>query len=155
MYLFKACVGAFLGLAVAAASAEPCDEGALRQARSAFNAAIRDDDIAALRALFAEDIVLVTGTDSDVIMGRESQLQLWRAEVGDPNSLSYLRETADVQISSRYGLGIESGAWTGSAPAGDEVGGEYSAKWRCDNAQWILEAEIFTTMRCTGALCDR
>ncbi|MFK8042494.1 nuclear transport factor 2 family protein [Congregibacter sp.] len=134
--------------------AEPCTVQGVRDARVAFNVAIHDDDLDAMAELFDEDIVLVTGSGSDLFVGRTQQLDLWRSEVGDANRLSYLRESTRVEVSPLYPIALEAGVWTGKASSGDEVGGEYSAKWRCEDARWMLEAELFMTTRCSGALCD-
>ncbi|WOJ96996.1 nuclear transport factor 2 family protein [Congregibacter brevis] len=134
--------------------AESCTDQGVRDARTAFNVAIRDDDLDAMAGLFDEDIVLVTGTDSDLFVGRAQQLDLWRSEVGDADRLSYLREATHVEVSPLSAIALESGVWTGKATSGDEVGGEYSAKWRCQDARWMLEAELFMTTRCTGTMCD-
>lgn len=146
---------ALIALSSASANAMPCTAEEVRAARDSFNNAIQDDDLDAMAAIFDEDVVLITGTDSDVFIGRGRQIKLWRSDVGDPNRLAYLRETTEVRLSPLYPIARESGLWKGVAQSGDEVGGEYTAKWRCEGTRWLLEAEIFTTTRCSGALCDQ
>ena len=134
---------------------DPCTAEGVRDARKRFNDAIGNYDIDAIAAILDDDVVLVTGTGSDTYVGREPQLDLWRSDVTDAGSLRYLRETQEVQLSPLHPLALESGQWTGSAADGSEVGGEYSAKWRCANTGWSLEAETFMTTRCSGSLCDQ
>jgi ketosteroid isomerase-like protein len=133
----------------------PCTAEGVRKARERFNNAIENNDIDAIAAILDDDVVLVTGTGSDAYVGREPQLNLWRSDVMDPDSLRYLRETNEVQLSPLHPLALESGQWTGTAADHSEVGGEYSAKWRCANTGWLLEAETFMTTRCSGSLCDQ
>lgn len=135
-------------------AASDCKAEGVQFARTAFNNAIKEDDMEVMAKLFDESVVLVTGTDSDVFIGKEKQLELWRSEMGDSDRLAYVRATTSVRVSPLYPIAMESGLWTGKAKTGDEVGGEYSAKWRCEGQQWVLEAELFVTTRCAGALCD-
>ncbi|RZJ98151.1 MAG: DUF4440 domain-containing protein, partial [Novosphingobium sp.] len=48
--------------------------------RAAFNRALADADLAAIGPLLARDVVLVAGTDSAVISGRQAQLKSWKHE---------------------------------------------------------------------------
>jgi hypothetical protein len=86
-------------------------------------------------------------------VGRKSQLALWRSDFEDADRFIYVRATSDVLLSPLHPIAMESGLWTGTATDGSEVGGDYSAKWRCVDDQWVLEAEIFMTTRCDGAAC--
>jgi ketosteroid isomerase-like protein len=45
---------------------------AIRMARATFNRALADADLAAIGPLLADDVVMVTGTDSAVIAGRKA-----------------------------------------------------------------------------------
>ncbi|WP_439106105.1 nuclear transport factor 2 family protein [Congregibacter sp.] len=150
----KALAIVLAGLSSANALAQDCSSAGVSKARTAFNHAIRDDDLDAMARIFDDNLVLVTGSDSDVYLGRDRQLEIWRSDVSDPNRLRYVRETTAVEMSPLYPIAMESGLWTGSAPGGDEVGGQFTAKWRCDDGQWRLEAEIFMTTRCSNSLCD-
>ncbi|EED33693.1 conserved hypothetical protein [gamma proteobacterium NOR5-3] len=130
-----------------------CTAQVLQNARDTFNQAIQSNDLDAMAKLLDPDVVLVTGTDSDQFIGRDRQLKLWGSDAEDPNRLTYLRESTEVSLSPLHPIAMELGLWTGSSADGDEVGGEYSAKWRCENGHWLLEAEIFMTTRCSGELC--
>jgi ketosteroid isomerase-like protein len=151
--LFKASAILALLMTVSGANAAACTSDGLRDARDRFNHAIRHDDLDTIAAILAEDVALVTGTDSTLFVGRESQLALWRSDFEDADRFIYLRATSNVLLSPLHPIAMESGLWTGTAPDGSEVGGDYSAKWRCVDDQWLLEAEIFMTTRCDGAAC--
>ena len=59
---------------------ESCDRSATAAAieaqRDAFNRAIRDADLAAIEGVLAEDVVLVTGTWSDLFPDRAAPLRM-------------------------------------------------------------------------------
>ena len=145
--------GFFTVGAVGSETLGECSTDALRDARETFNAGIRENDLEAIARVLDRDVVLVTGTDSDQFIGRDRQIEIWASDADDPARLIYKRETSEVSLSPLYPIAMELGLWTGASPDGDEVGGEYSAKWRCENKQWLLEAEIFMTTRCTGKVC--
>lgn len=139
--------------AVGSVAAGECSTATLRDARETFNAGIRGNDLDAIAEVLDRDVVLVTGTDSDQFIGRDRQIEIWASDADDPARLIYRRETSEIRLSPLYPIAMELGLWTGASPTGDEVGGEYSAKWRCEDERWLLEAEIFMTTRCTGELC--
>ena len=51
---------------------------AIRMARAAFNRALAEANLKAIEPLLARDVVLVTGTDSAVLMGKRAQLATWK-----------------------------------------------------------------------------
>ena len=142
-------------MVTAADSSSDCTEAGVRDARMAFNEAIQRDDLDAIAAILDEDVVLVTGTDSDLYVGNERQVRLWAADVGSTDRIIYVRRPSEISITDAYRMAMEMGEWTGTASAGAEIGGEYAAKWRCADAGWRLEAEVFMTTRCSGRLCGR
>ncbi|WOJ94769.1 nuclear transport factor 2 family protein [Congregibacter variabilis] len=149
----SAAAGVFTVGAANSVTAAECTTESLRDARETFNTGIRENDLEAIALVLDRDVVLVTGTDSDQFIGRDRQIEIWASDADDPARLIYKRETSEVSLSPLYPIAMELGRWTGASPIGDEVGGEYSAKWRCTSDQWLLEAEIFMTTRCTGTLC--
>lgn len=131
-----------------------CSDAGVREARERFNTAIAGDDFAAIAAILTEEVVLVTGSASDTYFGASRQVALWQSDVGAADRLRYVRVPSNISLSPLYPLAMEAGDWTGTAGDGATVGGEYSAKWRCQSGEWLLEAEIFMTTRCSGRLCD-
>lgn len=122
--------------------------------RQAFNAAIRDADLPAIEAVLAPDVVLVTGTDSDLFQGREAQLALWRSEFEEKagDRMVYVRTPECVERSDLAPIALEHGRWRGEGPTGAFAAGRYTAKWR-QEGEWRLEAEVFMTTECGGAGC--
>jgi len=122
--------------------------------RQAFNAAIRDADLAAIGAVLAPDVVLVTGTDSDLFQGREAQLAVWREdfEKKADDRMVYVRTPECVERSDVAPIALEHGHWRGEGLAGAFAAGRYTAKWRRQE-EWRIEAEVFMTTECGGAAC--
>lgn len=120
----------------------------IRARRAAFNRAIADGDAAAIQPILARDCVMVTGTDSAVIAGRNAQVKVWQREFAAPNRLVYERIPTAITASAVEPIALEQGEWRGiekgaGTPA---ASGVYTAKWREAGGQWVIEAEIFVTL---------
>lgn len=123
--------------------------------RSAFNAAIQSADISAIAGILAADVLLITGTDSDVYRGRDVQLDLWRTDGTSAERDIYVRTPSCIQPSPTFPIAMEYGTWRGGrSPEADSfASGSYSAKWRKINGIWLLEVETYMTERCNGRFC--
>lgn len=123
-------------------------ELAIRTRRAAFNRAIADGDAAAIGPLLARDCVMVTGTDSAVIAGRNAQVKVWSHEFATPRRLVYVRTPGAITVSPVEPIALEQGEWQGSVQPGGApaASGVYTAKWREMDGQWVIEAEIFVTL---------
>ena len=126
----------------------------VRLARTRFNSAIAARDTAAIRALHLPSYHLVNGRSvqthgSDAVMGQ------WERAFKDP-TVQYIRTTRSVITNEDWGLAQELGDWTGHTTNADgvaESSGVYVAKWqRTASGQWLLQAEVLTTLRCTGSI---
>ena len=128
----------------------------IRARRAAFNRAIAEGDAAAIGPLLARDCVMVTGTDSAVISGRNAQVQVWQREFAAGKSgsgrLVYTRLPTAITVSPVEPIALEQGEWQGveqgaAQPAtSPAASGVYTAKWRDVGGQWVIEAEIFVTL---------
>ena len=128
----------------------------IRARRAAFNRAIADGDAAAIGPILARDCVMVTGTDSAVIAGRNAQVKVWQREFAARKSgaggLVYVRTPATITVSPVEPIALEQGEWQGiawrggSATGAPAASGVYSAKWRKLAGVWVIEAEIFVTL---------
>lgn len=126
---------------------------AIRLRRAAFNRALAEGDLGAIGGLLAPGAVMVTGSDSGVIVGRKAQLLAWKREFGAADRTVYTR-TPDKIVPSAidpFGAGpmaLEHGNWEGvSAVSGLGVAsGQYTAKWRKIGPEWMIEAEIYLTL---------
>jgi ketosteroid isomerase-like protein len=133
---------------------------ALRAQRAAFNEAIAKKDIEAVAATMHENIILVTGTASEVFTGRAAQLSLWQKDFENPRRAVYVRTTDCVRVSEVFPVALENGHWRGvregrAEKSGAEsfAAGVYAAKWRRVEGTWLLESEVFATEVCGGDFC--
>jgi len=120
----------------------------IRARRAAFNRAIADGDAAAIQPILARDCVMVTGTDSAVIAGRNAQVKVWQREFASPNRLVYERIPTAINASPVEPIALEQGEWRGveKGTGAPTASGLYTAKWREVGGQWVIEAEIFVTL---------
>lgn len=125
----------------------------VRDARARFNAAIVERDAAAIGRLLAPGYHIVTGR-SDHSHGASAEQAKWKERFAADPTVSYLRTPREVRVNEAWGLAEELGDWAGSyaiAGAAAKASGVYSAKWqRTVDGRWLLQAEVFTTMRCEG-----
>lgn len=126
------------------ASADDCagpsnpDAERIAAQRTAFNEAIAAKDLEAIAELLAEDVVLVTGTDSIVFAGRDEQLATWRDDFGDRHRAVYVRTPDCIRVFSVMPIALEHGRWRGEREIGRDhfATGRYSAKWRRIDGAW-------------------
>ena len=122
-------------------------ELAIRARRALFNRAIAAGDIEAIGPILARNCVMLTGTDSAVIAGRLAQVKVWRREFASATRDIYVRKPCAFDISAVGPIALEHGTWTAEAPTGEHVAsGTYSAKWREERGDWVIEAELFVTL---------
>src|SRR3546814_7005941 len=82
--------------------------------------------------LLGRDVVMVTGSDSAVVSGRNAQIKAWRREFASPARAVYTRTPVRVAISRVEPVALEQGHWQGvEARSGKALAsGDYAAKWR-------------------------
>ncbi len=121
---------------------------AIRLRRAAFNRALAEADLAAISAVLAPKVVMVTGSDSAVIAGRKAQLQAWKREFAARSRMTYERLPDTIIASAVEPIALEHGKWRGTSETGGDplASGDYSAKWRKLGDDWVIEAEIFVTL---------
>lgn len=122
---------------------------AIRLRRAAFNRALAEGDLAAIGPLLASDAILVAGTDSAVISGRKAQLLAWKREFAAAERMIYTRTPASIVTSPVEPIAFEHGQWQGvaSGSGAASASGDYTAKWRKAGADWVIEAELYLTLR--------
>ncbi|MFC0205933.1 DUF4440 domain-containing protein [Novosphingobium soli] len=123
-------------------------ELAIRARRAAFNRAIAEGDAAAIGPILATGCAMVTGSDSALIAGRLAQVKVWRREFAHAERLVYVRMPESVTVSPVEPVAMEHGHWQGTKADSDAplASGVYAAKWRQVAGEWVIEAEIFTTL---------
>ena len=130
----------------------------IRAARETFNRAIAEKDALAIRTLLAPSYHIVTGR-SDQNHGADEEQKRWADTFRtDPTAL-YRRTPREITANEAWGIAEELGNWQGeytlrqaqgSALNGKLVhaSGVYAAKWqRTTQGNWVLQAEIFTTIK--------
>lgn len=129
----------------------------IRAARAAFNRAIAEKDAKRIRPLLAASYHLVTGR-SDQFHGADEEEIRW-AELfqQDPTAI-YRRTPREIAVNETWGIAEELGDWQGEYTLRHAQGGAlngklvrasgvYAAKWqRSTQGNWVLQAEIFTTI---------
>lgn len=128
-------------------------ESAIRAARARFNAAIAAHDSAGLDRDWADSITVIASRGG-VSSGRAAYA---RALIGDFHTrpgLIYVRTPRTISFPVPWGMATEEGDWTGSWAGADgvpvHVGGRYIARWRLVTGHWLLNAEMFGLLNCSG-----
>ncbi len=133
-------------------------EAAIRAARARSNRAIANHDAATVASFWTEDYH-VTTSRSDQTAGRASNQESFQAHFDALPDVVYQRSPVSIRHFASWRMASEHGTWRGSwtEEAGKVViGGDYTAKWREVEGQWLIEAEIFTPTFCYGtAYCEQ
>lgn len=120
-------------------------EDAIRARRRLTNKIIAAHDAARLKPFFAAEATLIPG-DGGLIVGREAILAAFAGQFADPDFKTYVRETATVEIDAAGERAAEHGRWSAHWAAG-EMSGTYLACWRRETGQWVIESELFVTLK--------
>jgi ketosteroid isomerase-like protein len=122
-------------------------EIAIRTRRAAFNTALAQGDLAAIGRLLAPAAILIAGTDSALLSGRKAQLAAWKREFAAPDPTLYRRMPDTIVVSPVEPIALEHGRWRGTKANGQVLAhGTYTAKWRLNGADWVIEGELFLTL---------
>jgi ketosteroid isomerase-like protein len=130
------------------------DAKAIRAARLAQNAAMAAGDVDKAATWWTDDVTIRRGLGTGIsgIEGYKGILE--RAPIAD-TALVYQRRTTDVTVSSAWPLAFETGTWTarvgGKGPA--LITGRYSAQWVKRDGKWLIRAEVFVALTCSGQGC--
>lgn len=128
-------------------------EDLIREARERFNDAIANRDIDAIRSLLAPDYHIVTGR-SEQSNGADEEARRWTERFRSDTTVIYRRTPREITINEDWGLAEELGNWKGNYTTHGvlvHTSGRYAAKWqRAEDGTWVLQAELFTTITCTG-----
>jgi ketosteroid isomerase-like protein len=128
-------------------------EDLIREARESFNAAIANRDIDAIRSLLAPNYHIVTGR-SEQSYGADEEARRWSERFRSDATVIYRRTPREITVNEDWGLAEELGNWKGNYTTTGvlvHTSGRYAAKWqRAEDGAWVLQAELFTTITCTG-----
>jgi len=137
----------------AAENGDTDDATSIRNARLAFNQAIREQDLDAIGRFFAPEYHIVTGR-SQQSHGVAAERNLWASTFAADPTFVCQRDTRELRINHEWGLAEELGDWNCSFTSQNEpvhYAGVYAAKWqRSMGGVWLIQSEVFTTMACEG-----
>lgn len=121
----------------------------IKEAREKFNIAIANKDAESIRSVLAPSYHIVTGR-SDQFHGQDEEAIRWRQVFESDPTAIYIRTPREITINERWGIAEELGNWKGSYTLDGKLvnaSGVYSAKWQKNkNSEWVLQAEVFTTI---------
>ena len=124
----------------------PTADTAIRAKRKLTNRLIAAHDAGRLRPHLTDDILLIVG-DGDLIQGADAVTAAFAGQFADPAFVAYVRTTETVEIADNGARAAESGRWVGTWKGGVAVNGVYLAAWRESRGQWLLERELYITLR--------
>ncbi len=138
------------------ASAQSADEAAIRSARTIQTKAIADGDLDLVQSYWTSDVTIrrALGQPLD---GAAAARKVMEPTPGSSTApLIYQRQSVSVTVSSNWPLAYEEGVWSGyvgdvSTPA--VIGGRYSAQWVKRDGKWLIRAEVFVALTCSGSAC--
>ncbi|MBK9601852.1 MAG: nuclear transport factor 2 family protein [Anaerolineales bacterium] len=135
---------------------QPTSTEMIHSARERFNSAIATKDADIIKTLLAPNYHLITGRSAQFHGAEEEGIRWSELFHADPTAV-YRRTPREVTANESWGIAQEIGSWQGSYTAEGilvHASGVYAAKWqRTKNGQWVLQAEVFTTLVCEGP-CD-
>ena len=129
------------------------DEQAIRRLRADFNRAIAAHDVGPLPKFLREDAHVTTGAGRQ-LSGRDSVRAAFEAIFADATFVTYIRTPDRVELSASVVRAAESGHWLGQWKKPDgmmEWRGTYLAMWRKESGQWLIQSELYVSLRCSGS----
>jgi len=91
-------------------------------------------------------MVLIVG-DGDLIRGADAVVSAFATQFADASFVDYVRTTDTVELADDGRRAAETGRWVGRWKGGVEMAGVYMAAWRQSHGQWLLERELYVTLR--------
>jgi ketosteroid isomerase-like protein len=124
----------------------PSTEIAIRAKRKLTNRLIAAHDADRLRPHMTDDMVLIVG-DGALIQGADAVVAAFASQFADKDFVAYVRTAETVEIADDGRRAAETGRWVGSWRGGVEMGGVYAAAWRESHGRWLLERELYITLK--------
>jgi ketosteroid isomerase-like protein len=129
------------------------DEQAIRRLRADFNAAIAAHDLGALPKFWRDNIHVTTGAGRQ-LPGIDALRAAFEAIFADPTFITYTRSPDRVELNASGARAAQSGRWLGQWKKPDgmmEWRGTYLAMWRKENGQWLIQSELYVSLKCSGS----
>jgi uncharacterized protein (TIGR02246 family) len=141
------------GIAGPGILAQGSDEQMIRAARARSNRAIAAHDLDGISRVWMEDVHIVTSTSARGT-GRDENRQRMARQFANKPDTTYVRRATHVDVYLPWAVASERGEWTGSWTEADgtlTIGGTYLAQWRKIGDEWLIQAELFVPVRCSGS----
>jgi ketosteroid isomerase-like protein len=120
-------------------------EDAIRARRRLTNKLIAAHEAARLKPFFTPDVRLIAG-DGALILGVDEVVKAFGAQFADSDFVTYVRTPVTVELDAAGVRAAEHGRWTADWK-GSEMAGTYLAVWRKSLGQWVIESELYVTLR--------
>ena len=91
--------------------------------------------------------MLVIVGDGGLIQGADAVVAAFAGQFADAAFIDYVRTTDTVEIAEGGARAAETGRWVGTWKGGVEMSGVYLAAWRERRGQWLLERELYVTLK--------
>jgi ketosteroid isomerase-like protein len=121
-------------------------QDAIAARRKLTNRLIAGQDARRLAPFLAPDVKVISG-DGSLILGAAEVLAAFAAQFADPDFVTYVRTTERIELDADGDRAAEHGAWVATTRGIDDIGGPYLATWRKVTGQWVIENELFVTLR--------
>ena len=121
-------------------------QDAIAARRKLTNRLIAGKDARRLAPFFSPDIKVIAG-DGSLIIGARDVLAAFAGQFADPDFVAYVRATQRIELDADGTRAAEHGTWIGTARNAEDQGGTYLATWRKVTGQWVIENELFVTLR--------
>ena len=128
------------------------DEAAIRTARRQMSESLSKREFAAI-GQHLTDNVSITGPVWRTV-GREQVLKAYSALLTQRPDLIWSYEPQEIRINRDWWFASESGVWRetwGETDGLTDLRGSYMALWRRAEGRWLLDAQVFIPLACTGS----
>ena len=120
-------------------------QDAIRARRRLTNKLIAAHEAARLKPYFAADARLIAG-DGGLILGADGIVAAFAGQFKDADFVTYVRDPETVEVDPAGDRAAEAGSWVAHWKSG-KMSGRYLAAWRKVTGQWVIESELFVTLR--------
>ena len=128
------------------------DAAAIRNARRQMSESLSKREFAAI-GQHLTDNVSITGPVWRTV-GREHVLGAYSGLMTRRPDLVWTYEPQEIRINRDWSFASESGTWRetwGESDGLTDLRGSYMALWRRAEGRWLLDAQVFIPLACTGS----
>jgi ketosteroid isomerase-like protein len=120
------------------------DVAVIKNSRLASNEAIAKHNIDGISKYWLPDFVQTIGRGISTT-GKDAVMAGWKDLFETNKTVSYVRTPTSIIVGDNNIMAWETGTWV--AKNSYSKGGNYSAMWRKVNGVWMLQAELFVSLR--------